>query len=319
MKAVRHHRFGAPDVLVLDEIPDPSPGPGQLLIRVSAAGVNFADVLLRARSGPTARFRPSVDLPATPGIEVAGTVLAAGPDTETTLVGRRVTCFIPNGGYAELALVPAAGAVPIPDGLDDNHALALLAQGATAVGVIDAAGLTADDTVLVEAASGGIGSLLVQLAKRAGATVVAAASSERKLEVARRLGADRLVDYSRPGWTDQVGPLTVVLETVGGKTAIEAFRQLSGLGSRAVLYGYASGEQPEITAADVFEVGAALIPFSLGRNPQLLADLNRRALDLGTAGELEPVIGDVLPLAEAARAHRALEDRSSIGKLILTP
>ena len=319
MKAVRHHRFGAPDVLVLDEIPDPSPGPGQLLVRVSAAGVNFADVLLRARSGPTARFRPSVDLPATPGIEVAGTVLAAGPDTETALVGRRVTCFIPNGGYAELALVPVAGAVPIPDGLDDNRALALLAQGATAVGVIDAAGLTADDTVLVEAASGGIGSLLVQLAKRAGATVVAAASSERKLEVARRLGADRLVDYSRPGWTDQVGPLTVVLETVGGKTAIEAFRQLSGLGSRAVLYGYASGEQPEITAADVFEVGAALIPFSLGRNPQLLPDLNRRALDLGTAGELEPVIGDVLPLAEAARAHRALEDRSSIGKLILTP
>ena len=319
MRAVRHHRFGTPDVLVLDEVPDPSPGPGQLLVRVSAAGINFADVLLRGGSGPTSRFRPSVDLPATPGIEVAGTVLAAGPDTETDLVGRRVTCFIPNGGYAELALVPAAGAVPIPDGLDDNRALALLAQGATAVGVIDAAGLAADDTVLVEAASGGIGSLLVQLAKRAGATVVAAASSERKLEVARRLGADRLVDYSQPGWTDQVGPLTVVLETVGGKTAIEAFRQLSGLGSRAVLYGYASGEQSEITAADAFEVGAALIPFSLGREPQLLPDLNRRALDLGTSGELEPVIGDVLPLAEAARAHRALEDRSSIGKLILTP
>ncbi|MFI9384761.1 zinc-binding alcohol dehydrogenase family protein [Kutzneria sp. NPDC052558] len=320
MKAVRHHRFGPPEVLVLEDVPDPTPGPGQLLVKVAAAGVNYADVMLRGEAGPTARFRPEVTLPATPGLEVAGPVLAAGPDTDTALVGRRVTAFVPNGGYAELALVPAAGAVPVPDGLDDNRALALLSQGATAVGVIDAARLTAEDTVLVEAAGGGIGTLLVQLAKQAGATVIAAASSERKLDVARKLGADRVVDYSRDGWTEEVGPVTVVLETVGGRTGTEAFQLLAErTGTRMVVYGFASGEPADITAADLFSVGAALIPFSLGRNPELLADLNRRALDLGTAGRLDPVIGSVLPLAEAAAAHRAFEDRTAIGKMVLTP
>jgi NADPH2:quinone reductase len=250
---------------------------------------------------------------------VAGTVLAAGPDTDTALVGRRVAAFIPKAGYAELAVVPAAAAVPIPDGLDDNRMLGLLGHGATAVGVIDAAGLTAEDTVLVEAAAGGIGSQLVQLAKRAGATVVAAASSERKLELARELGADRLVDYSRSGWTEEVGPVSVVLEAVGGKTAAEAYQLLTGYGSRMVMYGFASGTPADITAADVFDVGATLIRFSLGANPELMPDLGRRARELAAAGELEPVIGDVLPLAEAARAHRAVEDRSSTGKIILTP
>jgi NADPH2:quinone reductase len=320
MKAVRHHRFGPPEVLVLEDVPDPTPGPGQLLVQVAAAGVNYADVMLRGEAGPSGRFRPEIALPVTPGLEVAGPVLTAGPDTDTTLVGRRVTAFIPNGGYAELALVPAAAAVPIPDGLDDNRALALLSQGATAVGVIDAAGLTADDTVLVEAASGGIGSLLVQLAKLAGATVVAAASSERKLDIARKLGADRLVDYSRPGWAKEAGPVTVVLETVGGKTATEALHLLDGqLGGRMVIYGFASGEPADFTAADIFSAGASVIPFSLGRNPELLPNLNRRALDLGTAGQLVPVIGEIRPLAEAAAAHRAFEDRTAIGKLVLKP
>lgn len=319
MKAVRHHRFGPPEVLVPEDVPDPTPGPGQLLVQVAAAGVNYADVMMRGEAGPSARFRPEITLPATPGLEVAGTVLAAGPDTDTALVGRRVTAFVRNGGYAELALVPADGAVPVPDGLDDNAALALLSQGATAVGVIDVAALTAADTVLVEAAGGGIGSLLVQLAKRAGATVIAAASSQAKLDLARRLGADRVVDYSEPGWTDEAGPVTVVLETVGGKTATEALQLLSGFGNRIVVYGFASGAPAEITVADLFATSTTLIPFSLGRNPQLLPDLNARALSLGTAGELKPVIGAVLPLAEAAAAHRAFEDRTAIGKVILTP
>ncbi|QUQ71571.1 quinone oxidoreductase family protein [Kutzneria sp. CA-103260] len=319
MKAVRHHRFGPPEVLVLEEVPDPAPGPGQLLVRVAAAGINYADVLMRGDAGPSARFRPVIELPVTPGLEVAGTVLSAGPDTDTALVGRKVTAFVPNGGYAELALVPAAGAVPVPEGLDDNRALALLSQGATAVGVIDAAALTAEDTVLVEAAGGGIGSLLVQLAVAAGATVVAAASSEAKLDVARRFGAHRVVNYSEADWAGQVGPVTVVLETVGGKTATEALQLLSGPRPRIVLYGFASGTPAEYTAADLFAAGATLIPFSLGRNPELLPDLNRRALDLGTAGRLSPVIGDVRPLAEAAAAHRSFEDRTAVGKIILTP
>jgi NADPH2:quinone reductase len=315
MRAVRHHSHGGPEVLVLEDVPDPTPGVGELLVRVSAAGVNYADVMLRSHE-PDERFRPPGGFPATPGIEVVGTVLAAGPDTDAALVGRRVISFVQFGGYAELAIVPAAAAVPIPDDLADHTALALFAQGATAVGVIDAARLTAEDTVLVEAAAGGIGTLIVQLAKRAGATVVAAASNESKLDLARSLGADRTVDYTRDGWTEQVGPITVVLETVGGETAAQAYKLLPPFG-RMVLYGYASGEPAAITTTDLFAVGAELIPLSLAYNERLLPELARRAFEL--AGELKTVIGEVYPLADAAKAHRALEDRSSVGKLILVP
>jgi NADPH2:quinone reductase len=315
MKAVRQHRHGGPDVLVLEEVPDPTPAAGELLVRVSAAGVNYADVMLRAHE-PDERFRPPGGFPLTPGAEVAGTVLAVGPDTDAALVGRRVVSFIMFGGYAELAVVPAATAIPIPDDLDDHTALALFAQGATAVGVIDAAKVTAEDTVLVEAAAGGVGTLLVQLAKRAGATVIAAASSAGKLDLARSLGADRIVDYSREGWTEGVGPVTVVLEAAGGKTGAEAYKLLSPFG-RMVLYGYASGEPAAITLTDVLTVGAAVIPLSLTYDARLLPDYTRRAFEL--AGDLKPVIGEVLPLAEAAKAHVALEERTSVGKIVLVP
>jgi NADPH2:quinone reductase len=267
--------------------------------------------MLRAHE-PDERFRPPGGFPATPGIEIVGTVLTEG----SALAGRRIVSFIPSGGYAELAVAPAAAVIPIPDDLDDHTALALFAQGATAVGVIDAARLTADDTVLVEAAAGGVGTLLVQLAKRAGTTVIAAASSESKLDLARSLGADRVVDYGREGWTEGVGPVTVVLEAVGGRTGAEAYKLLSPLG-RMVLYGYAAGEPAAITPTDIFAVGAAVIPLSLAYNEGLLPELAQRAFAL--AGDLKPVIGDVLPLAEAAKAHRALEERTSVGKLVLVP
>jgi NADPH2:quinone reductase len=311
MQAVRQHSYGGPEVLVLEDVPDPVPAAGELLVRVSAAGVNYADTMLRAHE-PDERFRPPGGFPVTPGIEIAGTVLSE----DSALTGRRIVSFIPAGGYAELAVVPAAAAIPIPDDLDDHTALALFAQGATAVGVIDAAELTAEDTVLVEAAAGGIGTLLVQLAKRAGATVIAAASNASKLDLARSLGADQVVDYSREGWTEGVGPVTVVLDSVGGRTGAEAYKLLSPLG-RMVLYGYAAGEPTAITTTDIFTVGAAVIPLSLTYDPRMLPDYTVRAFEL--AAELKPVIGDVLPLADAAKAHRALAERTSVGKIVLVP
>jgi NADPH2:quinone reductase len=311
MKAVRQHSYGGPEVLVLEEVPDPVPAAGELLVRVSAAGVNYADTMLRAHE-PDERFRPPGGFPVTPGIEIAGTVLTE----DSPLAGRRIVSFIPSGGYAELAAVPAASAIPVPDDIEDHTALALFAQGATAVGVIDVARLTAEDTVLVEAAAGGIGTLLVQLAKRAGATVIAAASSASKLDLARSLGADQVVDYSREGWTEGLGPVTVVLDSVGGRTGAEAYQLLSPLG-RMVLYGYASGEPTALTTTDIFTVGAAVIPLSLTYDARLLPDYTRQAFEL--AGDLKPVIGDVLPLADAAKAHRALEERTSVGKIVLVP
>ncbi len=197
MRAVRFHAYGPPDVLRVDDVPDPRPGPGQILVRVSAAGIGFADV--RIRAGQMRTVLTDLPLPYTPGFEVAGTVAAVGPGVDPTTVGSRVVATTAGGGYAELALASAEAALPRPGSLDDPTALALLGQGATAVAVARAAALRAGDTVLVEAAAGGVGSLLVQLALRAGATVIAAARGARKLAVARRLGAHRAACPCRPG------------------------------------------------------------------------------------------------------------------------
>lgn len=315
MRAVRYHEYGSPDVLRLEEVADPSPGDGEVLIRATATGVNYFEVQVRAGVVPDPLGLP---LPHTPGIEVAGTVAAVGPGVDSVHVGQRVLANPPYGAYAELVLAPAGTVVALPEGLDEHWALALLGQGATALGVFEAAAIGPTDTVLVEAAAGGIGSLLVQLAKRAGARVVAAAGGAEKLALAAGLGADVTVDYTQPGWEDEVGPVSVVLETVGGEIAKTAYRLITEPGGRMVIFGFAGGSLAEIAPQELLRVGAALIPFSLGYRPQRWPELARRVRELAMTGELRPVIGAVLPLAEAARAHRAFEERTAIGKTILT-
>ncbi|MGW5386167.1 quinone oxidoreductase family protein [Nocardia sp. NPDC003963] len=315
MRAVRYHEYGAPEVLRVEEVEDPVPGEGELLVRATATGVNYFEVQVRAGVLPDPLGSP---LPHIPGIEVAGTVIAVGPGVDGRRIGERVIGNVASGSYAELVVIPAAAAAPLDERLGEHRALALLGQGATAVGVLEAAGIGPGDTVLVEAAGGGIGTLLVQLAGRAGARVVAAASGEAKRRLAADLGADTTVDYSRPGWTDEVGPVSVVLETVGGQIAREAYGLLTAPGARMVVFGTASGEPVEIGSQQLLPVGATLIPFSLGYRPQRWPELIRRAEELTVRGELAPVIGAVLPLAEAATAHRAFEARTALGKTILT-
>ncbi|MGV9818864.1 quinone oxidoreductase family protein [Nocardia xishanensis] len=315
MRAVRYHEYGAPEVLRIEEVDDPTPGEGEVLVRAAATGVNYFEVQVRAGVIPEPLDRP---LPHTPGIEVAGTVVAVGRGVGLDRIGERVAGTVGAGGYAELVVVPAAAAVRLDDRLGEHQALALLGQGATALGVIETAEIEPGDTVLVEAAGGGIGTLLVQLAKRAGARVVAGASGAAKRQVAADLGADATVDYTKPGWTEEVGPVTVVLETVGGQIARDAYSLLTGPRARMVIFGSASGVPVEITSQQLLPVGASLIPFSLGYRPQRWPELARRAEELTVRGELTPVIGTVLPLAEAAAAHRAFEDRTAIGKTILT-
>ncbi|WP_063814501.1 quinone oxidoreductase family protein [Nocardia fusca] len=316
MRAVRYHEYGAPEVLRVEEVEDPVPGAGELLVRAAATGVNYFEVQVRAGVLPDPLGSP---LPHIPGIEVAGTVVAVGPGVTAHRIGARVVGKVAAGSYAELVVVPAADAAPLDDRLGEHRALALLGQGATAVGVFETAEIGPGDTVLVEAAGGGIGTLLVQLAKRAGARVVAGASAEAKRRLAADLGADTTVDYSRPGWTEEVGPVSVVLETVGGQTAREAYGLLTAPGARMVVFGSASGNPVKIGSDQLLPVGAALIPFSLGYRPQRWPELVRRAEELVVRGELDPVIGTVLPLAEAAAAHRAFEARTALGKTILTP
>ncbi|ATL68057.1 quinone oxidoreductase family protein [Nocardia terpenica] len=315
MRAVRYHEYGAPEVLRVEEVDDPVPGEGELLVRAVATGVNYFEVQVRAGVVPDPFGLP---LPHIPGVEVAGTVVAVGPGVETHRIGERVVGTVASGSYAELVRLPAAAAVPLDERLGEHRALALLGQGATAVGVIAAAGIEPGETVLVEAAGGGIGTLLVQLAKRAGARVIAGASGNAKRQLAIELGADTTVDYTRPGWTEEVGPVSVVLETVGGQTARDAYSLLTAPHARMVVFGSASGAPVEIGSGQLLPIGASLIPFSLGYRPERWPELARRAEELTVRGELTPVIGTVLPLAEAASAHRAFENRTAIGKTILT-
>ena len=321
MRAVRFHDYGPPEVLRVEEVPDPEPGPGQVLVQVAAAGIGFADVQIRAGRLPAA----GIPLPFVPGFEVAGSVIATGPDVDPTMIGTHVVGTAPGGGYAEMALVPAASTRPRPEALDDHTAVALLGQGTTAVGVAEAAVLQPGDTVLIEAAAGGVGSLLVQLVRRTGATVIATARGEKKLAVAERLGADVVIDYSASDWHEQVrdaagGSVSVVLETTGGAISQAAFDLLTPGSGRMVIYGTTSGEPPRLDALAVYHRGVSVTGFaSVALPPDQLARLLDRAFALGGSGELQPVIGAVRPLSEAAAAHQAFEQRTTTGKTILTP
>ncbi|MGW1062277.1 quinone oxidoreductase family protein [Micromonospora rubida] len=310
-------------MLRVDEVPDVRPGPGQMLVRVTAAGIGFADVQIRA--GLMRTVMPDLPLPFALGFEIAGTVVAVGSGVDAKAVGGQVVGATSGGGYAELAILPAAAAVPLPEGLDDGTAVALLGQGATAVGVAEAARLTSKDTVLVEAAAGGVGSLLVQLAKRVGATVIATARGETKLAVAKQLGADIVVDYSSPDWPQLVrdavgGSVSVVLESTGGAVSEAAFDLLTPTIGRMVVYGTTSGQPPRFDPLAVYHRAVSVTGFaSVALPADHLARLRDHAFALADSGELRPIIGAVMPLAQAAAAHQAFEERATVGKTILTP
>lgn len=316
MRTVRFHQYGGPDALQVDEAPDPVPAAGELLIRVEAAGIGFAD--LQLRSGALRAWAPDLPLPFNPGHEAVGTVVT-GPDD--ALAGTKVMAVSPTGGaYADLLAVPAAAAVPLPDGLDPHHALALLTQGTTAIGVLDKAGVAPGERVLVEAATGGVGSLLVQAAKHAGAEVIAAVHGEEKAAVARDLGADAVADLDDPDWASGVDPVHVVLESIGGPVTRAALDLLQPTAGRMVVYGNLSGEPHAIDfetvylrALSVLGFASALLP------PERLVPFRDRAFELAATGALRPIIGATHPLTEAAAAHAAIEARTTIGKTILIP
>jgi NADPH2:quinone reductase len=228
MRAVWLRKTGGPEVLAAGDAPDPVAGPGQVLIEVELANVTFVETQLRAGTAPF-----SLELPAIPGNGVGGVVAAVGPGVDAHLVGRRVVSSMGgSGGYAELAVVDADEPIEVPAGLGLDAAVALLADGRTAVSLVRAAQPRTGERVLVEAAAGGVGSLLVQLARSEGAEVVAAAGGERKLKLARELGARVAVDYREPDWGERVreecGGVDVVFDGVGGDVARVAFERRVG-------------------------------------------------------------------------------------------
>src|ERR1700687_6007867 len=231
MRQVQIDEFGAPAVLHLVEVPDLLPGPGQVLVRTDVAGITFVETQVRAGRSPRPGGGPA--LPVVLGNGVAGATVAVGKGVETALIGQRVITSTGGfGGYADHVVVNAADPIRIPDSLEAGHAVALLADGRTALALIRAAQLQPDDRVLVTAAAGGVGSLLVQLAHSAGVRqVVAAAGGERKLALARELGADVAVDYRLAGWTSMVreatGGIDVAFDGVGGQLGHEALSLLA--------------------------------------------------------------------------------------------
>ncbi|SHN44525.1 zinc-binding dehydrogenase [Cryptosporangium aurantiacum] len=319
MRAIWLTEFGDPSVLVPGGAPDPEPGAGQVRVDVEVASISFVETQIRAgRPGPF----PLPDPPFVPGNGVGGVVAAVGPDVDPALLGRRVFSTTGGfGGYAEKAAVAVTDVVEIPDVLSTADAVALATDGRTAVGLFRLAAPKAGETVLVEGAAGGLGSMLVQLALGAGARVIGAVGSDQKRDVVRKAGAEA-VDYRQPDWADQVRKLVdgeavdVVFDGVGGEIGATA-RGLVRTGSRFVVHGAAGG--PMTDPASVAATGATVVTLwdiqkKLGLSvPQLAA----ASLAEGAAGRLKAVIGQVFPLERAADAHAAIGARTTVGKTLL--
>ena len=309
MRAVWLREFGGPEVLVPGEAPDPVPGPGQVLVEVAFANTTFVETQFRA--GAPGPFRAS--LPVIPGNGVGGVISAVGAGVDPGLAGQRVvTSTGGSGGYAERVAVDAAAVFEVPSALPLDAAVALLADGRTATGLVRATRVRPGDRVLVEAAAGGVGGLLVQLAKAAGATVVGAAGGPAK--VAHVLGADSVVDYLRPEWPSAAGPVDVVFDGVGGEIGTAAFGLLRP-GGRMAVYGLAGGTWAQVSEEDAAARGVSLVR-SIG-GPAEMRAFTESALAAAAAGRLVPVIGQRFPLEKAADAHSAIESRTTVGKTLL--
>jgi NADPH2:quinone reductase len=318
MRAVWLKEFGPPEVLVPGEAPDPVAAAGQVVVDVEFANITFVETQLRAGRAPFPL--PPGALPMIPGNGVGGLVAEVGPGVHETLVGHRVVASTGGrGGYARRVVVDAAHLVEVPSGLALDQAVALLADGRTALALTRAAGVAARERVLVEAAAGGVGSLLVQLAVAAGARVLAAVGGPEKLRLARDLGAEVAVDYRRPDWAAtvraEVGGADVVFDGVGGQAGRAAFELLEP-GGRLLSYGMASGEFTRV-GDDEARARRVLISRGTAIAPDEATTLTRAALDLAAAGRLTAVIGQRFALESAADAHRAIENRATIGKTLL--
>ncbi|QKW40470.1 zinc-binding dehydrogenase [Actinomadura sp. NAK00032] len=326
MRAIRQHAFGGPEELRLEEVPDPRPPAGQVRIRVESAGVHLLDTVIRQGAGGP---RVSPRLPATPGREVAGTIDEVGAGADTALLGRRVVADLgpAGGGYADLALAPAAAVHVLPDDADADRAVAMVGTGRTTMAILELATPAAGDVVLVTAAAGGIGTLLVQACHAAGATVVGVAGGPAKTVLARRIGAGHAIDYTRPDWSDRVRralegrPVTLALDGVGGRIGRGAL-ELLGVAGRLVMFGSSSGSLTELSAADLFSRGisaASAVGARILQRPGGTRTLERDALQALHDERLVPVIGQRFALADAAAAHTALQSRATTGKTVLRP
>ena len=313
MKAIQIEEFGGPEVFQYVDVADPVPGEGEALVEVARSGINFADTHATRND-----YLAEQSLPLIPGAEVSG----------RTADGRRVAALLGSGGYAEKVAVPEALLVPVPDEVDDEQAAGVLLQGLTAMALVRrCARIEEGETIVVEAAAGGTGTLAVQLAKRAGAKVIGLASSEEKRALVEGLGAEACVD-------SRAADLEAAIREANGGERVDAVLHMSGgdafdaelaalapLG-RMVVFGIASREQREVSTAALLRGSKSVIGFWLAHllmRRDLVAPMIGELLGEVASGQLDVTIGGVYPLTEAARAHEDLIARRSTGKLLLDP
>ncbi|ETA66580.1 zinc-binding dehydrogenase [Haloechinothrix halophila] len=322
MRAIVVNKFGGPEVLELAEVAEPVPGKGQVVIDVEAVDVLFLETQLRSGQLTDAfDVRP----PFVPGGAVAGRVWSVGPDVDTGLVSRRVAARTAEyGGYAEQAVAAVESTIPVPEELGLSTAASLLHDGPTALGLFDNAAIRQAERVLVTAAAGGLGLLLVQLASAAGARVIGAARGGRKRDAVLSAGAHDVVDYSETDWLDRVRAITggkgvdVVFDGAGGAIGSAAFA-VTARGGRFSAHGAASGDFAEIDPDDVRRRDITLRGIEQAQfAPAEARAMAERALAYASSGRFRPLIGATFPLADAARAHRAIEQREVLGKTLLT-
>lgn len=324
MKAVRYHECGGPEVLRWEEAPEPSVGAGDVLIKVEAAGVNFADLMRRSGN-----YHFKTYFPATLGTEAAGTVVRVGREASDFQPGDRVFCRTAAAGcQAEMVSAPASEVLRMPLTLSFVDAAAIPVIFLTAYHLLKTlAPVRRGETVLIHAAASGVGTVAVQLAKAWGARVFATASTEEKLALARTLGADECINYEKQDFlaevmrrTDGVG-VDRVLECVGGDVLVKSVTALAP-GGRLMIYGRASGRLPTLAPDEFFAKNLHVIGLNIGGKPWTQA-AHRAALEdclaMIAAGQAKPVISATLPLAQVARAHKYLASRQTMGKVILTP
>lgn len=313
MHAIRHHSFGSADVLDYEQLPDLAPAPGQLRIAVEAAGVHVLDTSIRSGTAFGPGQQP--ELPAVPGREVAGTVDLIGDGVADSWLGRRVVAHLGmgGGGYADQAVVAAERAYPIPDGIDAATAVATIGTGRTAAAILELAALTPNDVAAVTAGAGGLGALLLQGIRAAGATGTGVAGGPRKTAVVESYGATA-IDHLAADWREKVaagGPYTLIFDGVGGEVGEALYRALAP-GGRLVRYGWfteepAAYDDPQRRVIDV------LGPPILSR----LAEFEQKALAAAASGVRVPLVGSTFALADAGAAHRAIEARATVGKVVL--
>jgi len=322
MKAIRVHATGGPDVLRLDDVPDPEPGPGEALVRMEATGVNFIEIYQR-------KGQYVLPLPFTPGSEGAGTVVAVGDGVTRFRVGDRVASETLTGTYAELAKARAERLVRLPDGVDSRLGAAVMLQGITAHYLATSTyPIQRGDRCLVHAAAGGVGLLLCQIAKRRGAWIVGTTSTSEKAKLAHDAGADEVILYTQQDFVAEVKRLTggkgvqVVFDSVG-KTTFDGSLDCLAMRGMMVLFGQSSGPVPPLDPQVLNRKGSLFLTRpTIAHYTASTEELNARATELlgwMADGWLDVHIDRAVPLAEAAKAHAALEARETVGKVLLTP